>query len=329
MLGKTKVFFRANGNSEIGLGHVVRSLALSDMLKNDFDCVFIITNPDQALKNLILKSCNELIELKEFEDDLDEARALTKKYIKSDDILVLDGYHFITAYQKIIKSSGCKLVCIDDIHEYHFLADMIINHAGSVTEELYSAEEYTQFCFGLNYALLRKPFIVAAKKRSQVHSNDNVFICLGGADPNNNVLKVLKKCEELEALGKCKVVVGSAYAYGSLLSEFVESSHLDVTVLKNLSAEDMVQQMSECDKAITSPSTISYEYLSVGGELYLIQTADNQSDINNYFISSGLAFVFDEFPINNSQRVKEAFGKQIAMLDANIGDRFIDKFKAL
>ena len=42
-------------------------------------------------------------------------------------IVVLDGYHFDTNYQTKIKQKGCKLVCIDDLHDKHFVADIIIH----------------------------------------------------------------------------------------------------------------------------------------------------------------------------------------------------------
>ena len=37
---KPKIYIRADGNSGIGLGHVIRSLALAEMLKEDFNCIF-------------------------------------------------------------------------------------------------------------------------------------------------------------------------------------------------------------------------------------------------------------------------------------------------
>ena len=39
---KQRVYFRADGHAKMGLGHVIRSLALAEMLKEDFDCYFII-----------------------------------------------------------------------------------------------------------------------------------------------------------------------------------------------------------------------------------------------------------------------------------------------
>ena len=35
MTDKPKIYFRADGNSRMGLGHVIRSLALAEMLRDD------------------------------------------------------------------------------------------------------------------------------------------------------------------------------------------------------------------------------------------------------------------------------------------------------
>ena len=56
-----RIIFRADGNSDIGLGHVIRSLALVEMLKDNFECVFAIQEPVNALVRQIEAVCAELI----------------------------------------------------------------------------------------------------------------------------------------------------------------------------------------------------------------------------------------------------------------------------
>ena len=40
---KQRIYFRADAGREIGYGHFIRTLALADMLKDDFDCVFVLS----------------------------------------------------------------------------------------------------------------------------------------------------------------------------------------------------------------------------------------------------------------------------------------------
>ena len=40
-----KIYFRADAGVDIGYGHFTRTLALADMLKDDFECTFYTVCP--------------------------------------------------------------------------------------------------------------------------------------------------------------------------------------------------------------------------------------------------------------------------------------------
>ncbi len=328
---KTKVFFRADGHAKMGLGHVVRSLALAEMLQDQFSCHFIIRNPLPSLHDQILNICESIIELPSTEYHDQEAEYLCNEIFGGDEIIVLDGYHFRTDYQSIIKKKGCRVVCIDDIHAYHFVADVIINHAAGISEADYAAESYTQFFLGLKYALLRKPFREAAQHRSSIRQEPSILICMGGADPHNDTLEVLKKCETLEELFTYYVVIGPAYQFHLALDAYIHQSELNIRLLNNISAMEMRAYMQRCAVAITPPSTVAYEYLSVGGVLYLKVTADNQIRMNESFIAEGLAFSFDDFDqdVMKEKFLPELLQRQALFFDGNQQNRFIHIFKSI
>jgi UDP-2,4-diacetamido-2,4,6-trideoxy-beta-L-altropyranose hydrolase len=326
---KQRVYFRADGHAKMGLGHVIRSLALAEMLKEDFDCYFIIRSPLETLEQQILEICNGIIKLPLTIDDVQEAIDITEKYLTPNDIIVLDGYHFVTEYQKAIKVKGCKIVCIDDIHSYHFIADAVINHAGGLTPKDYSSEPYTQFYLGLQYALLRKPFRKAALERDNQSPNNNVFICLGGADPKNDTIGVLEHCIRIVNFDKCFLVIGGAYLHREALEKYLETTTLEITLLSNLSADDMAKYMQKCSYAITPPSTISYEYLSTGGILYLKIIADNQININRYFVEAGLAFEFDNIGKIEERVLENTLRLQSEIFDGQQKKRFKRLFNVL
>lgn len=325
-----KVFFRADGHAKMGLGHVIRSLALVEMLKEVYECHFLIRNPLPTLKQQISEVCEHIIVLPETNDNLQEAIVIAQTYLTGNEIVVLDGYHFVTDYQQTIKATGCKLVCIDDIHAYHFIADVVINHAGGLSIQDYSSADYTQFFLGLKYALLRKPFRDTAQNRVYPNREENaLFICLGGADPNNDTLKVLKNIEQLQSIKKCYLVLGGAYQHRATLKTFLTTSQLEIELLSNLSAEEMVHYMKKCGQAITSPSTISYEYSSVGGVLYLKTIADNQVDIHHFFMTEGLAFDISQIRQTNTLEKKNILTLQQEKFDGKQQKRFKSLFKFL
>ncbi|MDR2145849.1 MAG: UDP-2,4-diacetamido-2,4,6-trideoxy-beta-L-altropyranose hydrolase [Tannerella sp.] len=319
---KQKVFFRADGNSEIGLGHVIRSLALAEMLKEDFDRVFATRFLTDYINTEARKVCNDIIKLPESDEHFDAFLSC----LSGNEIVVLDNYFFDTDYQKAIKNKGCKLVCIDDIHDKHFVADVVINHAGGVRKESYIAAPYTYLFLGTDYALLRPEFL----KREEKNDTFSLLICLGGADKENATLQILRLLEDKQFPHQCYVVVGDAFQYQQDLINFQQTSKLNIEILKNLSAQKMADIMSQCRYAICPPSTVSCEYLSKrGGELYLKLIADNQKDIYDFYLKNGIAFDVSELFVNDSLTVQRCIETQRKYFDGQSGERIRSIFRIL
>jgi len=138
-------------------------LALAEMLHDDFECHFVIHTPLPGLRELILRSCASIVDLGDL--SLEEELKYLLDFFKPDDVIVLDGYTFKTEYQQQLKNKGHVLACIDDLQAYHFVADVVINPAGGVDLSRYSGEAYTKFLCGPAYALLKPPYLEAARKR--------------------------------------------------------------------------------------------------------------------------------------------------------------------
>lgn len=312
-MSKPTVYLRADGSQTIGLGHVIRSSALANILKDDFDCTFFIRNPSEYLVNEIESNGCKVVKLAENISYQHEAEEWAKT-LSGNEIVVLDGYSFDTDYQKAIKQKMCKLVCIDDIHAYKFTADVVINHAGGIAASDYQLAENTKLYLGPQYALLRPAFLNAAKHRKEIPDNSNVLICLGGADPKNDTLTVMRTAEKQNHNAHYHLVLGGAYGYHNELNHFLNTTKLNVQLYSQLTAEDMVTIMQQCPTAICSPSTVSFEYLSVGKTMYLLQIADNQERVNRYYLTERLAYPFSEFPNKpysiNSELVNQLFDGQ-------------------
>lgn len=327
---KTNILFRADGSNKMGLGHIVRSLALADMLgTTNYNCCFAVRNPSTAIISQIKNSCQKEILLLDNVSLLEEAQYLSNTHLADIDIVVLDGYHFTADYQLILKNTGCKVVSIDDIHDTPFVSDAIINHSGGISPKSYSKEKETSLYLGLDYVLLRAPFLHAAKNRETQSDSKSAFICLGGADPTNQIIPVLKKLEQSKSISQCHVIIGSAYKHREDLKNFQTKSALDIQIKESISAAEMVDIMRQCPIAITSPSTIAIEYLAVGGDLYLHPTADNQKHLNAYLLQSKVAFSFDSFPIKNKEKMLQAHRIQRDLLDGKSDCRLQKVFRQL
>ncbi len=287
---KTKVYFRVDALNGFGQGHLVRCLALAEILKPNFDCLFLTKIDVAAVAKKIDQKGFAQIEVPRNCLNTEEAKWIKNNYLTGKEMLVLDAYYFRTEYQEIVQSAAGKLVCIDDIHDTHFLADAIINHGGTVKPDDYRCEKDTKLCLGLDYLILRNAFFESPQRLNTNPQINTILICLGGEDPNNDTLNVLTQCENLSGIKNCKVVLGSAYRHEDVLNEFCKKSTLNIEVFRNLPAIAMALLMQRCDTAICPPSTVALEYLTIGGNLFLHQTADNQQYLQAFLLNEGLAF---------------------------------------
>ncbi len=268
------ILFRADGDSQIGLGHVMRCLALAEMLGPDYQRRFAIVQPAPEVVKLIEDKGVETIWL-ENSDDLFGV-------VDAAEVVVLDGYGFDENYQRAVRQRARALVFIDDLMTGHQVADVVVNHAGNITEYDYKAEPYTQFLLGPHYALLRPPFFAP---KTPLPQEGPIFVSLGGADPSNTTLQVLKAI--LDCFGMLKqewrvhVVVGPMQQNRPAI-EALQLSFKYLKILSNLTAEQMVAELTKCQLAVTACSTVAYEVCSIGRPLIAIQTADNQEKMAKF-----------------------------------------------
>ncbi|WP_162426543.1 UDP-2,4-diacetamido-2,4,6-trideoxy-beta-L-altropyranose hydrolase [Pontibacter pudoricolor] len=326
-----RIIFRADGNSRIGLGHVVRSLALAAMLRDEFECVFAIQEPDEALKEQILQTCHGLITLPVCAPSEERFSYELAAYISEEEIVVLDGYNFGSEYQQTIKSRDAVLVCLDDLHAYPFVADVVLNQAGGVEASNYRTAPYTKLLPGPEYALLRAPFLKASKTvREFPNGQLNILLNLGGADPDNHTLHIARELADKLTGATIQVVVGSAYKHLPELQDWL-STHKNYKLHQNLSAADMQKLMERCAIAITSASGVAYEYAAVGGVLFVKQTAANQAGLYKFLTETGIAQVYTSEALK--QNFLTQFEVQVALqrqyFDGNSDERLRQVFRQL
>jgi UDP-2,4-diacetamido-2,4,6-trideoxy-beta-L-altropyranose hydrolase len=320
----SRIIFRADGDVKKGLGHLIRSSALAGMLNDEHECLLLTRcNLDPLLKEL--ESVFAKIISLPNADYLEEARAFSKITSK-ENLIVLDGYSFDDAYQRELFQNGFEFFSIDDIHASPFYSKVIINHSGGLTPLQYRSLPATQFYLGPRYSLLREPFLQAARTRRNSISDNNCLVCFGGADPNNQTLQVLKTDSIVERFSHFHVVIGNAYQYERELNDTAKNGR-NITVHHAVTASNLVSIMQQCSYAICSPSTVVYEYLSVGGIVYLEQIADNQKDVINYFTSEGMAFYLKDAGKISHSAIEASFSRQATHFDGGSGQRLKKIFR--
>jgi UDP-2,4-diacetamido-2,4,6-trideoxy-beta-L-altropyranose hydrolase len=298
-----RLILRADCSSEIGSGHLFRLIALSRMLEKQFEYCFVtndLTYIPQEEKKRSGFSCIEVPNFKycppdkkkrgeEIFFDLDDI-------LTGDEIVITDGYWFGSKYQKAIKDKGCILICIDDLMEHEFYADLIINHAPGIAPNNYFAQDYTRFALGLDFAILRPSFLQQAKEDIVRAPKSSMFICFGGSDFLNLTVPTLQAVLDTCSFEKINIITGLGYKHIDVLTEYVNNDDR-IIWHRNLTEKDLLDVMLQSSVALVPSSGILYECLAVGCEVISGYYTNNQKNIYKGFLESGTIFGCDDFSL--------------------------------
>jgi UDP-2,4-diacetamido-2,4,6-trideoxy-beta-L-altropyranose hydrolase len=259
----TRLIVRADGNSQIGFGHVMRCLAIVNASQFE-QILWFSSNEIEALLQQNTNVPIQFFYLKS-EDNFCQ-------FLQNTDLVILDGYQFNIALQQLIHASGAKLVLIDDLANNIISADLIINPTPGIQASTYQSTRPTISMIGLNYALLRPPFIALAKETQIEKEIGSVMICMGGADPNNYTKQILENTIR-EDFVVIHVVTGAGFIYHDTLNTFDDER---IIFHNNLNAYEMTALMSKCEWGIYPSSGIVLEGLAAQQGIIAGITAENQ-----------------------------------------------------
>jgi len=291
-MAKRVIIFRADGGPSIGMGHFTRTLALAEMLNEHFHCIFATRQPTEYQIAEIEKTCHARIDLPE--DDAHFEQFLTQ--LKGDEIVVLDNYFFTTDYQKAIKAKGCKLACIDDMHDKHYVAEVVINHAEGMNPLDFSLESYTNLLLGYRYALIRKEFRDAERV-----SADKKYVCLvmmGGTDPFNITQQIIDTLATVKLNKQVVVINGKSSIEGQTTEKFI--------YLQNQTAEEIAELMQNSEFGIFPASTVAIEACAVRLPFICGYFVNNQKDIYNGIEKNNLAVCVGDLNKFQETQLREA-----------------------
>lgn len=291
-----RLVFRADGNAAIGLGHLVRLLALADMLRGLAPGVFLVRAPTAAVAQLLESEGWEVQPLPANPSLTAEAEELARAFLRPTDVLVLDGYAFTQPYQQALRASGCGLVAVDDLRAWPVVADVVINHSPGVRAGDYQAPATTRLLLGPTFSLLRRAFLAAAAPPRLSSDFSSALVCFGGADPLRLTARALGALLELPQLQRVGVVVGSAFGDADALQQLANrQSGREIIIYRNVEAARMANLLREYAVAVVPASTVLIEALVLGRPAITGYYADNQRALAGYVSAHQQAFSVGNF----------------------------------
>jgi spore coat polysaccharide biosynthesis predicted glycosyltransferase SpsG len=169
------------------------------------------------------------------------------------------------------------LLVIDDtahLNKYH--ADIILNQNINAEQLRYPVDRRTRLLLGLRYLLLRPEFAKQPVWVSESPENARrLLVTLGGADFDNQTMRVINAIEEINIDGlEAKIVVGPANRHLKELQTRVKRSKIPIQLKVNTSR--MAVLMSWADLAITAGGSTCWELACIGLPALVIILTENQ-----------------------------------------------------
>jgi UDP-2,4-diacetamido-2,4,6-trideoxy-beta-L-altropyranose hydrolase len=292
--GKRSVAFRVDASTRMGVGHVMRCLALAQHLKrsgaeNFFICRFL---PDR-LKGALEESGHTVILLAQAVHDqagdlahsdwLGTSQLVDAEHTKNAirtlrcDWLVVDHYALDRRWESSLRGMTRKLMVIDDLADRDHDCDLLLdqNHAtGSANRYAGKVPGHCRILLGPRYAMLREEFR-SMHAQSKVRNGDvkRIFVFLGGADGAGYTSRVL---DGLATLPLANVLVEVVIGAENPHREMIRATCHAQGFACHVQSESMAQMMSAADLAVGAGGTATWERCSVGLPSMALCVAENQ-----------------------------------------------------
>lgn len=286
------VVFRADANTRIGTGHIMRCLALAQHWRDaGGHSVFATCMSAPSLEARLKSEGMDVIQFPVRRGGVDDAKQtidLAKKRTAS--WIVVDGYHFDASYQQIIKNAGLRLLLIDDLGSAgHCYADIVLNQNLHAHEKMYMRREpYTRLLLGTRYVLLRAEFLKWQGFRRQIpETAQKILVTLGGSDPDNVASKVIGSIQQVKADKLEMDLVCANNSHYKELESVARNSSIAIRLKRNVT--NMPDLMAWSDVALSAGGTTAWELAFMGVPMLVMSLADNQDQVVEQLSKVGAA----------------------------------------
>ena len=266
MTSSKRIGFRVDGSSDLGLGHVMRCLALADSL-NSWKSSFWIK------ENSTVRSLLEGRSVRYLSSDIDKAvehdlLAQEMKFV-SIDFFVVDFLRYPEGYLDAFKKKGFFLITFHEFERECPFSDMVINY--NSFQDFESVKEGGRECLGPKYVILREG-IRRYQRREPANDMSKVLVSMGGSDPNGISFEVLSALAGLKENLRIVLHIGPAFKHRKRFNEL--AAFPKVIIVDNVT--ELADLMIEADLAIAAGGNTMYELCYLGVPSLIIAQNDHQ-----------------------------------------------------
>jgi len=286
MVERKVAVLRADASDLIGVGHVMRSLALGEaLLDAGFDVVLASVDLPAGMREEARKCGITVVDLQCEPFGSDDAIATLAL---NGAVLVIDGYKFEREFFEILENRATNFAVIDDNVETKALSpSVVINQNPHATPEMYAhLSGSPKLLLGLQYALLRREVREVAKL-SVVPVAKKVFVAMGGSDFLKLTSPIVDELKDLDI--EICVAIGPTNSQRQQIEETVMSIPRSRVIFQ----ADYILELASSSLAILAAGSSLWEAAALGVPSIGLIVADNQINAAQAFLNNGLLDAID------------------------------------
>jgi len=291
MIENPSILFRCDASPETGLGHLVRCLALAEILRDDHGCrvTFAMRNHPLGLAMAERHGYPVIAAaLGNIGDDYGEWLGKVAQRAGAS-ALVLDVRDALSLQSvQALQKRGILVVSLDDDHERRLASDLAFYPPVPQFSDL-CWQGYGGECrSGWEWVLLRRQFCSPPPRF--LHSVPRFLVTMGGSDPEGFTLDAVAALSNSSRDFLARVVTGPGFVQGTALGDMLAKADARFQILADVA--DMAALMADSDLALASFGVTAYELAACGVPALFFCLSQDHALSARAFVAAGIALSF-------------------------------------
>jgi len=284
------MLIRADAGPAIGVGHVMRCLALAQAWRDrGGEAHLVAVDLPQRLARRLQA---EQLSHHPIDDHRDAASVADLAEQLGASWLVIDGYEFDAEFQRNVQGRGFMVAVIDDLAQLDgWNTDLLLDQNLGADQKLYPGlSPATRCLFGPGYSLLRREVTEAIRGGREVvaESVRLVVVLFGGSDPQS-LTPVALEAVARAALEGVAVTAFVGPACPDLEGIRARAERLEIDVEIAVDPPDYASRLAEADLAVSAAGSTCWELAALGVPAIVTATAENQITVARGLVEAGVA----------------------------------------
>jgi spore coat polysaccharide biosynthesis protein SpsF len=297
-----QILIRCDGSPQLGLGHIVRCLALACELRDTYG-----VQPGFAIIGTGVAEA--LVEQENFPvftkpDNIEEAQwiyTLVEKH--SFNGLILDIRTTLPASAlSRWRNDGLTVAVIDDPSDRRQAADLAFYPPVPQMTKADWSRFTGQAFIGWDYLLLRREFSI--RREPPQNPIPSILVTMGGSDPGGLTLLALKALCQVKEPFYARVVLGRAFLHDQALEQLRPSLPDKFEFLRDVS--DMPSLMAGTDLAVAAFGGTAYELAALNVPAVLLGLTQDHAHSAGALADAGMAVSLGDYRQLSENHVAEA-----------------------